>query len=680
MTALPVEGAAFSSLVPDLERVTLDDDPNHYRLGYVSSSDAARPHRVALVTLPQDNTRNAAATCTDLLRTFQNIRCVLMIGIAGGIPAPQRPERHVRLGDVVVAMDGIVDFGHVRQVDGTESVRRPVEGVCVELQRAANEMRQVELESGTAPWARETGAARGRPLAAFARPPAETDRLIVAGLPAKHPSPGLTGHRPGRPKVHFGAVGSGDVLLRDEQRRDELAARYRVLAVEMEGSGIAASARLRGVPWFMVRGISDYCDSAAAGDRWHPYAAMAAARYTWALLGACRPFPAWPTSPGSGVLALVSGPERDDIIRVLEQVSELDPRTLWHAAAGDLAPLPERPLATLGQVFDHLAGLNAHEGLPPAVALLEEAAHQAGEPHAGRLKWWADHLAGRLGALQALQAHRQRRAPKDEQVEAKPCLVVQITPDGIDARRCLTNYWIQYRSGPWRPEPGGEDGEAFTSSLEPVVERYIREAERAWRDSHEPVSVEFLMPTSLLNVAVEWWRTDADSAAPSPLGVDYEVVLRNLDRMRAEHRHRMWSVRWQALWRGDAARRVLWAGAAGSDLRQWGAHLRFRTEVACVVLSSSPAEAVGRQELDLALRAGVPVVMWDRRGQPDETMAGAVRRLAEGDPARLRTALRELRAQAAAAGPRDADRHPGRHLAVVWDDPDRLVDLLGARP
>src|SRR5437879_12048723 len=109
IAALPVEGAAMGALINGLRRVRIDDDPTDYRVGYLDSAEPARPHRVVLAVLPQDNTRNAAVVCTDLIRTFRHVRCIVMTGIAGGVPAPRRPERHVRLGDVVVA-EGIVDY------------------------------------------------------------------------------------------------------------------------------------------------------------------------------------------------------------------------------------------------------------------------------------------------------------------------------------------------------------------------------------------------------------------------------------------------------------------------------------------------------------------------------------------------------------------------------------------
>jgi nucleoside phosphorylase len=68
-----------------------------------------------------------------------------------------------------------------------------------------------------------------------------------------------------------------------------LAAEHNIRALEMEGAGVGTSAFLNDRDWFMVRGVSDYADSSYT-FRWRPYAALAAAAYVKALLGASYPF------------------------------------------------------------------------------------------------------------------------------------------------------------------------------------------------------------------------------------------------------------------------------------------------------------------------------------------------------------------------------------------------------
>jgi nucleoside phosphorylase len=57
-----------------------------------------------------------------------------------------------------------------------------------------------------------------------------------------------------------------------------------VKAIEMEGAGVADATWAASLPGYLVvRGICDYCDE-NKGDAWQPYAAVAAAAVTRAIL------------------------------------------------------------------------------------------------------------------------------------------------------------------------------------------------------------------------------------------------------------------------------------------------------------------------------------------------------------------------------------------------------------
>jgi nucleoside phosphorylase len=674
-----VEGAAMVALIRDLEVVHIDGDPNDYRIGYLDSADNSRPHRVVLTTLPFDNTRHAATVATDLIRTFSGVRCLVMCGVAGGIPSPTQPQRHVRLGDVVVA-NGVVDYAHVRVVDGHRDLRRTIEGVSVELVRAANELQVRAYQDSELPWHEWLAPVRQMPMAAFARPPATTDRLYIGGILSPHPDPVESGHTDGVPKVHHGAIGSADVLLRDEETRNRLAGEHGILAVEMEGSGVAAAARLHGVPWFMVRGIVDYCENTGKSDRWHAYASMTAAAYVRALLSACRPFPVWRAEPGSGALALLPDRDNDRVVELLGRLPDLDLRGLWRASTEDLHPLPTTPPQTAVDLFDHLVGLNAgSDGLPPALAMVEAAAALVGAPLTAELREWVDQTAERLQLTELIRKHRavpdRSERPNTSYRTEQPCLLIQIIPDHIDSGRCIVKYWIQHRTGRWHPEPGDDATHTSLRRAERVVADALRRAETAWRESEDSVAVEFLLPTELLHLEVEWWRTELSSDEPSPLCVDYVVTVRSLDRMVADYRRRVWANRWNSLWLEPPAHRPYWGNlAAGVTASAWDAGLRLDARLTSVVLSAPPLEDGGRMELELALRAGVPVVLWDRRAPLTAEARDTIEELFRGDPGELPQRVRRLRVEAVMSATDDWSEHLGRHLALLWDDPNRLIE------
>ncbi len=285
VTALTVERAAVQAVAPGLAERRVPGDVHNYLVGSLPSRDPAAPHAVAVGLQTRDGTRDAAALCADMARSFPGLRTFVMCGIAAGAgPA-------VRLGDIAVATGGVVDYGHVYRIDGTSEVRRPVQLPAATWLRADAEVRSLE-EAGRPPW------------------PA----LLAEGTRFRRPDGA------GLPAVHRGVVGSADLLLRDARYRDETARRYGLIAFEMEGAGVAIGASLRDLPWFMVRGIADHGDHATKNDLWHPYAALAAAAYVRALLAACPPFgggtgPHPAPSSGSGFRMLVDALEGIPLMR-----------------------------------------------------------------------------------------------------------------------------------------------------------------------------------------------------------------------------------------------------------------------------------------------------------------------------------------------------------------------------
>jgi nucleoside phosphorylase len=264
LTALACEFAAVAAVLRQARLIAAAPagDPNHYLVGELPSRDPAAAHQVITTVLPHDGNRSAAVVATDMLRSFPTIRCVIFSGIGGGIPDAENPGDGVRLGDVLVAVDGIVDYDHTATVDGREWLRRHLQGLSTDMLRAVQDLRAAYPDP-CLPLHRELGRVTDP---RFVRPDEQ-------GVP---------------PRVHFGSIGSADRLLRDAARRDQLARTYGIRGVEMEGSGLAVGASLRGVPWFVVRGVSDYCDN-LKDYIWQDYAALTAAAFVAVLLRHCRP-------------------------------------------------------------------------------------------------------------------------------------------------------------------------------------------------------------------------------------------------------------------------------------------------------------------------------------------------------------------------------------------------------
>lgn len=303
VTALPEEFYAMRAFLGAPIHIRVHRDRADYVLGMLPSLDEQLPHTVIL-TLAADVGANAAAdACGSLVAAFPSVNAIVMAGIAAGVPQPRAPDRHVRLGDVVVATWGIVDYRHVVQGVRGDELRQPFPRPSALLSRA-DRMLEVNEYAGNRPWEKGLVMAGKDPLLSFRRPAAKTDVLRDLLDPEQivpHPDRRLSGHRRGLPKVHRGRIGSADVSMRSPEERDVLAARYKLLAFEMEGAGIGNGSFLNGLDWFMVRGISDYGDGYVSMP-WRRYASLAAASYVRSLFEATPP-----TAPRGGY-PLADGP------------------------------------------------------------------------------------------------------------------------------------------------------------------------------------------------------------------------------------------------------------------------------------------------------------------------------------------------------------------------------------
>jgi nucleoside phosphorylase len=280
VTALPREAAAVLATFDEWSDAPGHaHDPNVYREGGYRMTDG-KMRKVLLASLPIMGTDMAATVATNAFRTHPRIGYALMVGIAGACPNPDRAEEHVRLGDVVVSdAKGVFDYGHVKRTPGGDENRGSHQRVSGSLLGIFGMLSSEEL-LGRRPWEAILDSTLANPEASwrFRRPGDDKDVLhrFVDGKAEVIPHPEDADRRPGHPRLHGGAIGTADILLKEPDLRDELRDRYAVRAVEMEGSGMQTASWLSGREFIVVRGTCDYADPTKNND-WQHYAALAAA-------------------------------------------------------------------------------------------------------------------------------------------------------------------------------------------------------------------------------------------------------------------------------------------------------------------------------------------------------------------------------------------------------------------
>lgn len=286
VTALPKEFAAVKALLEDARDVTVPGRGagRRYLSGNITTIDGTT-HALVLA-LAGMGTNSAAARAARILDHFSTINSIIMVGIAGGIPYPEKPDEHVRLGDVVVSnMGGVVQYDFGKEERKKEEVitvhRHPPRPPSATLLEAVDLLEVYEIEEER-PWLKFISQIMDR--LKITRPPDETDILVSSKDPNQQINhPDDSKRTKGQPRIFKGPIASANTLLKNPIKRDKLRNKFGVKAVEMEGSGIADAAWNYEVGYLIVRGICDYCDS-KKGDEWQAYAAAVAAGYVGALL------------------------------------------------------------------------------------------------------------------------------------------------------------------------------------------------------------------------------------------------------------------------------------------------------------------------------------------------------------------------------------------------------------
>lgn len=279
--ALPIEMAAARAMLDDvhqdLPRHT--NDTNTYTLGNIER------HNVVVACLPtaQYGTNNAANVLTHLIRTFPSIRLGLMVGIGGGVPS----RVDMRLGDVVVGTKVMqYDLGKIigdGQIQRTAIPKSPhhLLGTAVSSLQARH-----ERDGSRIPLILERkfdGHSKyGRPTTA--------DRLFFSTYDHTTTAPSCdecdhsklvprSKRSTDNPMIHYGAIASGNQVMRNGAQRDNIAQQLDAVCFEMEAAGLMDI-----LPCLPIRGICDYSDS-HKNKEWQRYAAATAAAYARELLG-----------------------------------------------------------------------------------------------------------------------------------------------------------------------------------------------------------------------------------------------------------------------------------------------------------------------------------------------------------------------------------------------------------
>jgi nucleoside phosphorylase len=283
ITALPKEHIAMEVLLENVQEFIVPGEgaSRRYTVGEIPLVNGGM-RTVVLALLPNMGTSAAATRAVRLLEHFSQVKDIVMVGIAGGVPNPAKPDDHVRLGDIVVSNQyGVIQYDFIKKTR-EEVVYRPLpHPPGAQLLLAVRYLESGAMK-GEHPW--NILISRGMKVLHLTRPTRAMDVLISTTEPGNVVShPKDPKRKAGEPRIFIGPIASANTLLKDAVLRDDLRDRFGVKAIEMEAAGVATASWDVGVGYLVVRGICDYCDD-NKNDLWQEYAAVVAAAYTRALL------------------------------------------------------------------------------------------------------------------------------------------------------------------------------------------------------------------------------------------------------------------------------------------------------------------------------------------------------------------------------------------------------------
>jgi nucleoside phosphorylase len=261
---------------------------------YVYRAGTMAGHNIIVVTLPagqEYGTGSAAALASQVKKFFPNLWFGLLVGVAAGLPNLSCvPMRDIRLGDVLVGLPvgesaGLVPYDLGKETeDGFQPLRLGHSLAMTEpIVRSAIGSIKLEAPNDSEIFLPYYERIRNceHATGTFADPGQDDDKLFQArddGHEEVVERPRRSKSDYQRVRVWYGPIGSGDKLLKNAEKRNELRDKYDIIGLEMEAAGT-----MNRIPVGVIRGVCDYGDR-HKNKNWQSYAAAMAASYARALL------------------------------------------------------------------------------------------------------------------------------------------------------------------------------------------------------------------------------------------------------------------------------------------------------------------------------------------------------------------------------------------------------------
>lgn len=305
-----------------------------------------------------------------------------------------------------------------------------------------------------------------------------------------------------------------------------------------------------------------------------------------------------------------------------------------------------------------------------------------------------------LAALLTQMGNEQeKKAPQRLQV-FQPCLLIRIQADKTTKQEPYqVNAWIVPDSR--RRNPATREGfdPATGEGAEPLVlqdwQKYVDDpnsidSKSGVKYEHMPMlvadyldqvasrgiarqdlTIEFFLPLSLINKAVEQSYIPIDFGFPTPLGVDQEcshVVIRSQERLEFARGRKAWEDKWKRL-QDELSTAALNVFVDGDQYSPRALQNELRQALGLKLTGRLP-KASNQGDIGLMLATGTPIAVWLRCHTEDLANRLNTDILADG----LETVPEKIRSMRRNTPALDEDADPGsseelgHHLSFLWED------------
>jgi vWA-MoxR associated protein C-terminal domain/vWA-MoxR associated protein middle region (VMAP-M) 1/Effector-associated domain 9 len=234
--------------------------------------------------------------------------------------------------------------------------------------------------------------------------------------------------------------------------------------------------------------------------------------------------------------------------------------------------------------------------------------------------------------------------------------------------------------------PGAsEDAEnAFTvDEIQELLKAFLQESREKSRGQGrllENLTVELFLPSDLLNHEINRWEDTTDEfSLAEPIGYHHRLLIRSSDRLTSNYllkRAVFWKDKWQQVRQREQDRLpqnaglnnfVLGDNVSGKDLF----YQLNQPQKIGLKLSQVPLSTIGKDSTFAALHSsGTPIAIWMRQSLASVDCAGAIDQLLSCCVHDIPDRVKQQRQEAFRE--KEPDCHIGHHLALLWEDFDRL--------